>query len=464
NSLILEFQLHFANSMYPQAYAVHQHQAQVMMPVLTRDHLALRLRQNWMEKYPMDTCSNGGTNIDDSLTNLNWLLNLNIWKVNTPTPSSSPGSVFRDYNDNKVNPNSVLNVSSGPPPTKMFERRFPSPNTHLMTSTSFVGDSIDYKTNTKVKPPYSYAKLICLAIKETENSKITLSAIYKWITDNFMYYRSADPSWQNSIRHNLSLNKCFQKVPRRRDEPGKGGFWRINPEYRDLIENGAFKKCRNSQEGQTTNTTRCTTADAQFSLERVKQEPNDNGDEVVGCSQPTKIRKLDDGNSVLQFGANEEEEHLRDDFNWAAILNQDIEIGGIKIKTEDLIDTNDDAAIPIMAMSPPSSDSNSVSELGLDNLLGDTDFSNSGSSLDYKAADCLSLAVFGTGINSPDWWADSFNVGERGLLPNIDTIKTKNGLYTQAHESDISCRPCSDRVEVNLDTLFEDCYSHIYGS
>lgn len=29
---------------------------------------------------------------------------------------------------------------------------------------------------------------------------------------------------------------------------GKGGFWRINLEYNDMIENGIFKKRRNSRE------------------------------------------------------------------------------------------------------------------------------------------------------------------------------------------------------------------------
>ena len=56
----------------------------------------------------------------------------------------------------------------------------------------------NYRIRGDHKPPYSYAALICMAMGANRN-KMTLSAIYKWIRDNFLYYRNADPSWQVSL-------------------------------------------------------------------------------------------------------------------------------------------------------------------------------------------------------------------------------------------------------------------------
>ncbi|XP_031427659.1 forkhead box protein K2-like isoform X2 [Clupea harengus] len=94
------------------------------------------------------------------------------------------------------------------------------------------------------KPPYSYAQLIVQAITMAQDKQLTLNGIYTHITKNYPYYRTADKGWQNSIRHNLSLNRYFIKVPRSQEEPGKGSFWRIDPSCEGKLIEQAFRKRR----------------------------------------------------------------------------------------------------------------------------------------------------------------------------------------------------------------------------
>ena len=80
------------------------------------------------------------------------------------------------------------------------------------------------------KPPYSYAQMIGMAILRAHNRRLTLAQIYEWISTSFAFYREdTKQGWHNSIRHNLSLNKAFNKVERPKGDAGKGCYWVIEP-------------------------------------------------------------------------------------------------------------------------------------------------------------------------------------------------------------------------------------------
>lgn len=144
-----------------------------------------------------------------------------------PTPGSPvlPLSVMgMSTNDPVAATPSALVINQNKPSTSLSLK--PKPTFKVETQVK-VPSTPPYPKNKK--PPYSFSQLIAQAILSQENNQITLNGIYHFISTKYPYYGKDEKGWQNSIRHNLSLNRCFMRVARPNDEPaGKGSCWTLD--------------------------------------------------------------------------------------------------------------------------------------------------------------------------------------------------------------------------------------------
>ena len=101
-------------------------------------------------KKKLFSAENSSCSLDDSLTNMQWLFNLD----------SNPLQEGKKRED---------------PPSDNESMR---------------------PMNPYPKPPFSYASLILLAINSTLEKRMTLQSIYQWIENNFPYYKHCKKAWK----------------------------------------------------------------------------------------------------------------------------------------------------------------------------------------------------------------------------------------------------------------------------
>ncbi|XP_057315801.1 protein lin-31-like [Hydractinia symbiolongicarpus] len=154
--------------------------------------------------------------------------------------------------------------------------------------TSYTGD----------KPPYSYVALCAMAIHSSPVKMMTLSQIYKFIMDNFPFYRKNSTRWQNSLRHNLSFNDCFVKVSKTSEHGGKGNYWKLHKNSAQMFEEGSLlRRKRRFHSDSSIEDTHQETEDECYSPKKTRTgEPYQEKNLSKNCSSFTidNILKKDD--------------------------------------------------------------------------------------------------------------------------------------------------------------------------
>ncbi|KAA1067678.1 hypothetical protein PGT21_014182 [Puccinia graminis f. sp. tritici] len=141
------------------------------------------------------------------------------------------------------------------------------------------------------KPGYPYVVLIRYAILGSPNGKLTLQELYETIMDRFPYYRTAGKGWMNSIRHNLSLNRCFVKQPRHILDPGKGSYWTVDLEAELSTSRARDRKRASGSSRSSIGSIRSLKGSRRDSLSGDPRSPT--LDEIIGSS-PSRMLYMSD--------------------------------------------------------------------------------------------------------------------------------------------------------------------------
>lgn len=145
--------------------------------------------------------------------------------------SSSPSPAQFQHNNGTsqhMNGTSNSHTMNGANSPKMFSRINGNGNANNSQQTKLKQKPTGHEFP---KPAYSYSCLIAMALKNSRSGSLPVSEIYSFMCEHFPYFKTAPNGWKNSVRHNLSLNKCFEKIEKPATNGGqrKGCLWAMNP-------------------------------------------------------------------------------------------------------------------------------------------------------------------------------------------------------------------------------------------
>jgi len=166
-----------------------------------------------------------------------------ILKVNKASP------IYSQHNTQQIRViNPQINTNSQPETLNSFKYILQNTSAESGQPMRILTQQNTNKTSYP-KPPYSYSCLIGLALKNSLNEGLLVSDIYAFMVKHFPYFSDeiAPSGWKNSVRHNLSTGKWFEKKQTAQGLNNKRSvLWAIVPEKREQVEE-ALRKFRSRE-------------------------------------------------------------------------------------------------------------------------------------------------------------------------------------------------------------------------
>lgn len=171
--------------------------------------------------------------------------------INTTTTNNtinSVGSTVKNSNSQITNNNSTLNSNkilkrthsneNQNEPNKKINKSKEATNIiskiNTSTAATITTTTNPYKDIRIKRPSWPYTMLITRAILSSPEGCLPLSKIYEYISNLHPFYDMSLTSWQNSVRHNLSINSTFVKTMNSR----RVSCWKLNDNViQNFLEN-----------------------------------------------------------------------------------------------------------------------------------------------------------------------------------------------------------------------------------